>query len=115
MTPEERATPVSVAEVTVEPLGARIEILAGESLIEAAWRSGYYWPTVCGGRAECTACVTRIVGGGEHSPPPDTREAGQLERARLRSGETFPIRLACCIRPVGEVVVEKKGVRRRIS
>ncbi|GAB3523292.1 2Fe-2S iron-sulfur cluster-binding protein [Phytohabitans suffuscus] len=114
MADEQSLAPPPSAEVTVEPLGARIETRDGESLIEAAWRSGFYWPTVCGGRAECTACVIRILSGGEQSPPPDAREAGQLERVRRRTGETAAIRLACCIRPAGTVVVEKKGVRRRL-
>lgn len=112
---EQSATPVGgPADVRVEPLGDHVEVLPGETLIEAAWRSGYYWPTVCGGRAECTSCVTRLLAGGADARSPDQRESGQLERVRRRTGDLGPIRLACCFRPVGDVVVEKKGVRRRL-
>lgn len=102
------------AEVLVEPSEVRLCLLEGESVIEAAWRAGYYWPTVCGGRAECTACFVEVVEGEDAAPPPDEREARQLERVRARVGGDAAVRLACCFRPSGAAVVKKKGVRPRL-
>jgi|HubBroStandDraft_6_1064221.scaffolds.fasta_scaffold92359_2 2Fe-2S ferredoxin len=33
--------------VRVEPLGVDIDVRPGESIMAAAQRSGYYWPTHC--------------------------------------------------------------------
>ena len=60
---------VPVPTVRVEPDGHVIPVGEGESLIEAAWRQGYDWPTTCYGQARCTACHVEVVSGGEHAAP----------------------------------------------
>ncbi|HKP43018.1 2Fe-2S iron-sulfur cluster-binding protein [Mycobacterium sp.] len=99
--------------VRVEPLGAVLDVLDGETLIEAAWRQGYYWPTICQGKARCTQCSVEVIEGLDNLGQPDRDElvtlqlrlALQLNRLRDR------LRLACCVRPTGDAVVNKAGVR----
>ncbi len=87
----------------------------GETLMAAAERSGYRWPTVCGGLAECGTCAVRIVGAAPDGlPPPAAPEADRL--ATLPDRKLHPdagFRLACQLRPaaVDGLVVHKKGVR----
>ncbi len=102
--------------MTVEPSGIEIEVQAGETLMAAATRSGYRWPTVCGGLAECGACAVRIVGDPPVGlPAPDALEGARL--ATLADRKLHPdaeFRLACQLRPEGgsgKLAVLKKGVR----
>jgi 2Fe-2S ferredoxin len=101
-----------VAVVRVEPAGYELEVQAGETLAEAAWRLGYYWPTSCWGQAECMLCHVRVIEGELRTEPPEAEELYQMETmmpSRVRSPVT---RLACRLLINGPgVVVEKKGVR----
>jgi len=99
--------------VRVEPAGIELDVAPGETVMAAAVREGYRWPTVCGGLAECGVCVLRILS------PGDIQAPSPLETARL---ETVPERrlepdarwrLACQLRVWGPgLVVHKRGVRR---
>ncbi|MCU1459654.1 MAG: (2Fe-2S)-binding protein [Actinomycetia bacterium] len=102
--------------VRVEPSGVEIEVREGETLMAAATRAGYRWPTVCGGLAECGTCAVQIVG----EPSAALAEPSALEADRLA---TLPdrklhpdaeFRLACQMRPGPgtDLVVRKRGVRR---
>ena len=99
--------------IRVDPLGVELDVRPGETLIEAAWRSGYYWPTVCYGQAECAACHVTVLEGEQHLVAPSEEEltairtllTGPLGRSPERR------RLACRLQVVGPAVVEKKGVR----
>lgn len=99
--------------VRVEPLGADIALLPGESLAEAAWRLGYHWPTTCFGQAECMQCQVRVVGGEHLVAPADDDETAALETRlpavlRRRPG----VRLGCRLTVTADgVTVEKRGVR----
>lgn len=83
-----------------------------ETVLAAAVRHGYRWPSVCGGIAECTTCLVEVRSGEEHLSP---RRPGEAEALRLRRGEDGAppahVRLACQARVSGDVVVEKRGVR----
>lgn len=102
--------------VRVEPAGVALDPEDGESLLAAAVRCGFHWPTVCGGLAECGVCVVEVL----EAPAHQRRPANEAERARL---ERLPerlfrpsatLRLACQFRPgADEAVVAKRGVRRR--
>jgi 2Fe-2S ferredoxin len=97
--------------VLVEPLGIVFELEPGESLMSAAQRSGYYWPTICAGNAQCNRCVVRVVDGTGLLPYTPTELAG-LRSVRWRDGvEDHDERLACQLRATGDAVVEKRGVR----
>ena len=88
------------------PIGADIEVPEGESLLSAAQRAGFKWPTVCGGRAECTVCFVMVESGWPGLP---TRP----ERERLMEvGRDDPaVRLAFQLHPESDLVVRKLGVR----
>jgi ferredoxin, 2Fe-2S len=103
-----------VSSVRVEPLGAEFDVRHGESVIQAAWRAGFQWPTTCWGQAECGVCAMEILSGVELLDP-----AGKVESDRLRSlprREGGGRRLACQTRIVGAgtVTVRKPGVRARV-
>jgi 2Fe-2S ferredoxin len=94
--------------VRVEPGGHVIPVAEDESLIEAAWRQGYDWPTTCYGQARCTACHVEIVSGGNHAT---AVTADEYEALRLVAHRGRTLRLACRLRVTGDVVVHKRGVR----
>jgi len=93
----------------VEPSGVSFEAKVGESIMEAAIRSGYTWPTICGGRGTCKTCVCLVLDGGENlSKIEDFEEEGL---ASLGAGLDENSRLACQAKPSGDVKVRKIGVR----
>jgi 2Fe-2S ferredoxin len=96
--------------VRVEPSGILLDVLDGETVMGAAVRSGYRWPTVCGGQAECGVCALEVVGAAA-LPEPTELEATRL--AELPERKLYPdraYRLACQLRPVDGLVVRKRGV-----
>jgi 2Fe-2S ferredoxin len=100
-----------MTSVRVEPLGVDLEVEPGESLIEAAWRLGYRWPTTCYGQAECMLCRVEVMAGEEQIEPQGPDEELAL-RIRLPASARRPgVRLACRLRLRGEgVMVRKAGV-----
>jgi len=100
--------------VRVEPVGASIEVRPGETLMAAAERHGYRWPTICHGQAICTACAFVLEGSTDAFEPPEPVE---LKGLQTFAGRTYYhdkyIRLACQARPVSDTVVTKRGVRPR--
>jgi ferredoxin, 2Fe-2S len=96
--------------VRVVPAEIELAVEADEPLIRAAWRAGYYWPTVCGGNGECLACACDVIEGQDAVLPPSRRET-MILMGRSRAGS----RLACQLRVKGPATVEKKGVRRTDS
>ena len=82
--------------------------MPGESVLAAAARCGFRWPSICGGQASCTVCFMEIKDGIE-----DAGEERPGERERLdfagRKGPQF--RLACQSYPTGPLTVFKRGVK----
>jgi 2Fe-2S ferredoxin len=101
----------------VEPLGVEIEVHAGESLIRAAWRNGYEWPTLCFAMGTCTACRCEILEGAERLSERTEAEIALLNDARERVRRINPrrLRLACQTTTTGDIAVRKAGVRQKIS
>ena len=104
--------PETVA-VRVEPLGAVLYVRDGETLMQAASRQGYYWPSICKGEARCGLCSIEVTEGRDNLGPLERNEAVAIElllrpRPDQLSGR---LRLACCVRPTGDAVVVKRGVR----
>jgi 2Fe-2S ferredoxin len=98
--------------VRVEPLGVVFELRRGETLMGAAQRAGYYWPTICKGNAQCNRCVVRVIDGAGLLPY-STVELTGLRQVRWRTEpEDHAERLACQLRVTGDAVVDKRGVRR---
>ena len=104
-----------VLAVRLEPAGVTIGVRRGETLMLAAERQGYRWPTVCHGQALCTACS--IILNEENCDafePPGAVEQGGLALLKGRSFyEGKAVRLACQARPVADTVVIKRGVKNR--
>jgi 2Fe-2S ferredoxin len=105
-----------MATVRVEPAGIELDVRAGESLIEAAWRLGYVWPTNCYGQAECMACAVRVVDGESSIESAGAEELSAMKTRMPKKLRAPATRLACCLTVTGEgLVVEKKGVRKSVS
>lgn len=100
--------------VHVEPADLDIEVEPGETIIEAAWRQGYHWPTICYGDATCTVCHLEVLAGEENLSPVEDEEADALEHnlPTARRRDLTRIRLACRALASGDVRVRKPGVRR---
>lgn len=102
-----------MSRVHIRPAGAEIEIGEGETLMNAALRSGYRWPTVCGGQGNCTTCFVQIRKGLDRVVGPDVAEEAALELLRLRFARNpESVRLACQLKfKGGDVEVYRPGVR----
>lgn len=85
--------------LVVQPVGLRIRVDEGETVLEALRRGGVALQSICGGLGTCGKCVIRVVGGGVS--PPSGREF-ELLGERVSRG----FRLACQARVVGDVEVE---------
>lgn len=97
--------------VRVEPSGIELAAEPGETVMAAALRAGYRWPTVCGGQAECGVCALDVVVAPGPLPAPAGEEAdriAELPEARLYPDRTY--RLACRLVAVEGMTVRKRGV-----
>jgi ferredoxin len=98
-----------VAAVRVLPVDAVVEVAAGESLMAAARRQGWFWPTVCGGDCECGTCWVVVEDGAEHCSVMEAAERETLAKG-MKANEPRA-RLACQTRVSGPVVVTRRSVR----
>ena len=101
------------ASVRVEPSGITLDVHDGETVMAAARRAGYRWPTICGGLADCGACALEVVSTTAELPSPTTVEGVRLNvlvERRRHPDRTW--RLACQLVPSGDMVVRKTGVVR---
>jgi adenylate cyclase len=79
-----------------------VRVAPGPSLLEISRMNGIPHAAVCGGRARCSTCRTRILDGLDGQP-----EAGAQERAVLeRIGADPGVRLACQLRPTADLAVQ---------
>ena len=101
-----------MARVRVEPSGAEFEVGTEETIMVAARRHGYRWPTICNGKAECTTCYVKVVAGQANlGPIGPVEERGMDILLRSFPESAGSIRLACQATLTGDVVVRKPGVR----
>lgn len=99
--------------VRVEPAGLEFDVDVSETIMQAAFRHGYRWPTVCGGEGQCRACFVEVLDGGDRLGPVGRLEADGI-RILVASGEDREtVRLACQAQVRGAVTVRKHGVRMR--
>ena len=96
----------------VEPAGIELAVPEGVSVMAAAQRAGWYWPTICKGNAQCNRCCLEVVDGESATVAMQRTEREGLERVRWRSEERAGERLACQLRVTGPVTVRKVGVKR---
>jgi adenylate cyclase len=81
--------------------GRRMPILPGATVLETLRANGIPHASVCGGRARCTTCRVLVTKGLERLP----RATGLEAKALARIGGTAGMRLACQIRPTGDLAV----------
>jgi ferredoxin, 2Fe-2S len=98
--------------VRVEPSGITLDVHDGETVMAAARRAGYRWPTICGGVADCGACALEVLEVLDAALPTPSAAEG-LRLHALIERRRYPDRtwrLACQLVPTGTVVVRKTGV-----
>ena len=86
--------------IDLEPIGRRIEVPAGLTLLEAAQQAGVDLVAACGGMGICGTCRVRLVNGPANPLTPSEEE--QLTPAQLAEGG----RLACQCVPQGDLKLE---------
>ncbi len=79
--------------IDFEPIGRRVDITPGESLLEAAHSAGVELVSICGGKGSCDSCRVRVMSGKLSSPTPD--EESVFTPKELEDG----YRLACQAKP----------------
>ena len=78
-----------------------VSVPRGWSVLEASRSHHVAHVALCGGRARCSTCRVRVMRGEEHCPAPGATERATLERIHAGAG----IRLACQLRPAGDIAV----------
>jgi adenylate cyclase len=81
------------------PAGRVVEYPPGFTILEISRSAGIPHASVCGGRGRCSTCRVRVNTGLEHQPPASPEELRVLHRV----GAPPSVRLACQLRPVGEL------------
>lgn len=98
--------------VRVLPLDVELSVRPGESMMAAAQRQGYFWPTRCRGQALCTACLFEVVSGNEEFDPVEPLEREALESlSEFQAKRENSLRLGCQARPGGPAAVFKRGMK----
>lgn len=78
-----------------------VHVPHGWSVLEASRARDVPHLSLCGGRGRCSTCRVRVRGDAAHLPPPGPDEARTL--ARVHAPED--VRLACQLRPTGDIEV----------
>lgn len=86
--------------IDFQPLGRRVQVAEGVSLLEAARKAGVGLNAVCGGGGSCGTCVVRVMVG--RVSPRNQSEEESLSPMELTEG----FRLACQVAVLGDVLVE---------
>jgi len=86
--------------IDFQPLGRRVRVSEGASLLEAARKAGVGLNAVCGGGGTCGTCRVRIVEG--KVSPPNKSEEKFLGQKEFTEG----YRLACQVDVLGDVLVD---------
>ena len=98
--------------VRIEPLGATFDVTPEETMLVAAWRLGYSWPTLCWGQAECMVCRVKVISGAAEGQPASAYELERMRTLMPRRWQSSSTRLACQLKVTGPgVVLEKAGVK----
>ncbi|VFU07378.1 Ferredoxin [Methylocella tundrae] len=83
------------------PGGKQAVVPRGFSILEASRWAGVSHMSMCGGRGRCSTCRVRVRAGLETLPSPNVAEANTLAAIQAETN----IRLACQVRPHGDVDV----------
>jgi uncharacterized 2Fe-2S/4Fe-4S cluster protein (DUF4445 family) len=94
--------PTSPCNVSFQPVGRRVEVEPGLTLLETAQTAGVEIVSICGGIGVCGECRVRVAAGNEHLSPPTLTEDTELTDGGLNEG----LRLACQARVTGDVRID---------
>ncbi|HYB08387.1 MAG TPA: adenylate/guanylate cyclase domain-containing protein [Alphaproteobacteria bacterium] len=83
------------------PGGRSVQMPPGLTLLEISRAAGIPHASVCGGRGRCSTCRVRVNSGLDDQPLPSPAEIRVLQRVGAPPG----VRLACQLRPVGNLSV----------
>ncbi|MDX2471452.1 MAG: 2Fe-2S iron-sulfur cluster binding domain-containing protein [SAR324 cluster bacterium] len=84
--------------VTIEPIGEQIEVEEGQTILDAALRSGVWLPFACG-HGNCATCKIDLIDGEVDHGHASDFALMDMER---QEGKI----LACCATPLSDLVVE---------
>jgi len=87
--------------VSIDYPGRSVSVPRGWSVLEASRSFGIPHVSMCGGRARCSTCRVRINAGADQCPEPQADERATLARI----GAEPEVRLACQLRPRGDVAL----------
>ena len=79
-----------------------VRVAPGPSLLEISRMHGIPHAAVCGGRARCSTCRTRVSAGLDRQPAAAPGEQSVLDRIGADPG----VRLACQLRPTADLTVQ---------
>lgn len=85
--------------VDIEPIGRRVEVAGGTTLLAAVHAAGVELASVCGGHGQCGRCRVTVVGGAAGAPT--EADLRHLSETELAGGQ----RLACRTSVTGDVRV----------
>ncbi|MBA9883183.1 2Fe-2S iron-sulfur cluster binding domain-containing protein [Ralstonia pickettii] len=85
-------------QLTIEPLGATLDVAEGQTLLDAALRSGVYIPHACG-HGLCGTCKVQVTSGEVDHGAANPFALMDIER---EEGKT----LACCATALSDVCIE---------
>jgi 2Fe-2S ferredoxin len=102
-----------MTRLRILPLDVEVQADPDETVMGAAQRAGYYWPTTCGGEGRCTTCACEVLEGASSLTEMGRGEQKSLVYERGEGVLRTPTRLACQARisGAGAVTVRKPGVR----
>ncbi len=83
------------------PGGRVVAAPPGFSVLETSRWAGLPHASACGGRGRCSTCRVEILAGAENTPEPSLAESETLLRVKAPS----TVRLACQLRPAGDITV----------
>ncbi len=86
--------------VDMQPVGRRIQIKPGQTILDASRSAGVGVISLCGGEGWCNSCLVRIASGQVN--PPTQSEIDSIEEAQIEKG----YRLACQTIPLSDVRVD---------
>jgi uncharacterized 2Fe-2S/4Fe-4S cluster protein (DUF4445 family) len=86
--------------IDFQPLGRRVEVHVGTTLLEAAHQAGVRLASLCGGIGSCESCIVRVLSGDVSEP--NSLEQDALDPQSLAAG----LRQSCQARAFSDVKVD---------